>query len=54
MILSGQVVRETVKMNAERMIQRLDGVVNVENQIEVLPSSRRDDAIRGNVYTRHL
>ena len=48
--LSGQVVRETVKTNAERVIKRLEGVENVVNQIEVLPSSRRDDAIRMNVY----
>lgn len=49
-ILSGQVVRETVKINAEREIKRLDGVESVVNKIEVLPSSRRDDAIRMNVY----
>lgn len=49
-ILSGQVLRESVKMNAERVIKRLDGVDSVVNQIEVLPSSRRDDAIRMNVY----
>lgn len=48
--LSGQVVRETVRANAERAIRRLDGVENVVNQIEVLPSSRRDDAIRMNLY----
>jgi hyperosmotically inducible protein len=48
--LSGQVVRETVKTNAERVTKRLEGVENVVNQIEVLPSSRRDDAIRMNVY----
>lgn len=48
--LLGQVVRETVKMNAERVIERLDGVSSVVNQIEVLPSSRQDDAIRMNVY----
>lgn len=48
--LSGQVVRETVKTNAERVIKRLDGVEQVINQIEVLPSSRRDDAVRTNVY----
>jgi hypothetical protein len=48
--LSGQVVRETVKANAERVIKRLEGVEQVVNQIEVLPSSRRDDAIRMNVY----
>ncbi len=49
-ILSGQAVRETVKANAERVIRRLGGVENVVNQIEVLPSSRKDDAIRMNVY----
>ena len=48
--LSGQVVRETVKTNAERVIERLDGVEQVVNEIEVLPSSRRDDAVRMNVY----
>ena len=48
--LSGHVVRETVKTRAERAIRILDGVDQVVNQIEVLPSSRRDDAIRMNVY----
>lgn len=48
--LSGQVIRETVKTRAERVIKRLDGVDNVINNIEVLPSSRRDDAIRMNVF----
>ncbi len=48
--LSGHVVRETVKLNAERVITRLNGVGKVVNEIEVLPSSRRDDAIRMNVY----
>ena len=49
-ILSGQVLRESVKVNAERVVKRLQGVDNVVNQIEILPSSRRDDAIRMNVY----
>ena len=49
-ILSGQAVRETVKTNAERVIKRLDGVEQVVNEIEVLPSSRRDDAVRTKVY----
>lgn len=48
--LSGQVLRESVKANTERVVKRLDGVESVVNQIEVLPSSRRDDAIRMNVY----
>jgi len=49
-ILSGQVVKESVKQNAERMASHLDGVEKVVNHIEVLPSSRRDDALRMNVY----
>jgi hyperosmotically inducible periplasmic protein len=48
--LSGYVVKESVKQNAERMVTRLDGVGNVVNHIEVLPSSQRDDALRMNVY----
>ena len=48
--LTGQVVSESVKQNAERVLRQLDGVDNVVNQIEVLPSSRRDDALRMNVY----
>jgi BON domain len=49
-ILSGQVMKESLKQNAERMVQRVDGVESVINKIEVLPSSRRDDALRMNVY----
>jgi hyperosmotically inducible periplasmic protein len=48
--LSGQVVKESLKQNAERIVRQLDGVGSVVNQIEVLPSSRRDDALRMNVY----
>lgn len=48
--LSGQVVKENLKRNAERMMAQVDGVEKVINQIEVLPSSRRDDALRMNVY----
>jgi hyperosmotically inducible protein len=48
--LTGQVVSERVKQNAERVLRQLDGVENVVNQIEVLPSSQRDDALRMNVY----
>jgi hypothetical protein len=48
--LSGQVVKESVKQNAERMVRHIDGVENVVNYIELLPSSRGDDALRMNVY----
>jgi osmotically-inducible protein OsmY len=48
--LSGQVVKASVKRNAETAVGRLGGVEKVVNHIEVLPSSRRDDALRMNVY----
>ena len=48
--LSGQVINESVKHNAERVVSQVDGVDNVVNQIEVLPSSQRDDVLRMNVY----
>jgi hyperosmotically inducible protein len=49
-ILSGQVVKVGLKRNAEIAVSRLNGVEKVTNHIEVLPSSRRDDALRKNVY----
>lgn len=49
-ILSGQVIKDSVKQNAERAVRRLNGVESVINHIEVLPSSRRDDALRMNLY----
>ena len=48
--LSGQVVNANVKQNAERAVRQINGVENVVNQVEVLPPSRRDDALRLNVY----
>jgi hyperosmotically inducible periplasmic protein len=48
--LSGQVVKENLKHGAERLAAQVNGVEKVINQIEVLPSSRRDDALRMNVY----
>lgn len=49
-ILSGHVMRETVKINAERAVKSLDGIESVVNEIEVLPASKQDDAIRMRVY----
>jgi hyperosmotically inducible periplasmic protein len=48
--LSGQVVKESVKRNAERAVARVAGVDKVVNHIEVLPWSRKDDVLRMNVY----
>jgi osmotically-inducible protein OsmY len=50
MTSSGQVLKESVKQKAERLVRRVHSVEKVVNHIEVLPSSRRDDALRTNVY----
>jgi hyperosmotically inducible periplasmic protein len=44
--LLGAVVRPTLKSDAERRVKRLEGVDTVINDIEVLPVSQTDDAIR--------
>jgi hyperosmotically inducible periplasmic protein len=48
--LSGYVVNKSAKENAELAIKQIEGVEGVVNNIEVLPSSKRDDALRLNVY----
>lgn len=45
-ILSGQVVRPTLKSDAEHVVSNIKGVEKVVNQIEVLPLSSMDDRIR--------
>lgn len=44
--LSGQVVRPTLKSDAEHVVNSIKGVDKVVNQIEVLPLSPLDDQIR--------
>jgi hyperosmotically inducible protein len=44
--LLGQVVRPTLKDDAERVVKKIPGVTRVINQIEVLPLSPDDDRIR--------
>jgi hyperosmotically inducible protein len=44
--LSGQVIRPTLKTDAERVVKAVEGVEKVDNQIEVLPVSPNDDRIR--------
>jgi len=48
--LLGQVVRPTLKDDAERRVTKVEGVETVINEIEVLPTSSTDDAIRLAVY----
>jgi hyperosmotically inducible protein len=44
--LFGQVVRPTLKSDAENAVKRIEGVQTVDNQIEVLPLSPNDDQLR--------
>ena len=45
-VLSGQVTRPTLKADAGRVVERLEGVGKVINNIEVLPLSPFDDRLR--------
>ena len=49
-ILMGQVVRPTLKSDAEAAVKSIEGLTGVENNIEVLPTSPMDDQIRRAVY----
>lgn len=49
-ILMGQVVRPTLKSDAEAVVKSIEGISTVENQIEVLPVSPMDDQLRRSVY----
>ena len=49
-ILRGQASRPTLRSSAENVVKRIDGVKNVTNEIEVLPTSPNDDRIRAAVY----
>lgn len=44
--LLGQVVRPTLKSDAENAVKHIEGVEKVDNQIEVLPPSPMDDRLR--------
>ena len=48
--LFGQVVRPTLKSDAENVVKKVEGVTAVTNEIEVLPNSPNDDRIRRAVY----
>jgi len=51
-ILNGYASRPILRSDAERAVRRINGVENVENNIEVLPTSFNDDRIRAAVYDR--
>ena len=44
--LLGEVRRPSLKLDAERTVKRIEGVTEVDNRIEVLPTSFFDDRIR--------
>ena len=44
--LLGQVVRPSLKSDAENAVKHIEGVDRVDNQIEILPPSPMDDRIR--------
>jgi hyperosmotically inducible protein len=48
--LEGQVVRPTLKSDAENVVKKIEGVSRMVNNIEVLPPSPMDDQIRRAVY----
>jgi len=48
--LVGEVVRPTLKSDAENVVKRIEGVSQVVNKIEVLPLSPNDDRIRMAAY----
>jgi hyperosmotically inducible protein len=48
--LMGQVVRPVLKSDAENAVKHIEGVEKVDNQIEVLPPSSQDDAIRRRLF----
>jgi osmotically-inducible protein OsmY len=48
--LSGQVVRPTLKSDAESAVKSIESVSSVTNNIEVLPVSAMDDQLRRAVY----
>jgi hyperosmotically inducible periplasmic protein len=48
--LLGDVVRPTLKSDAENAIKHIEGVEKVDNQIEVLPPSSMDDRTRMQLF----
>lgn len=49
-VLSGEVLRPTLKSEAEARVKKIEGVEKVVNRIEVLPVSSHDDSIRRATY----
>ena len=50
LVLRGQVVRPTLKSDAEASVREVQGIARVVNEIEVLPLSPNDDRLRVALY----
>lgn len=48
--LLGQVVRPSLRSDAENSVKHIEGVEHVDNQIEVLPPSPMDDGLRRRLF----
>lgn len=48
--LLGQVTQPVLKSDAENAVKHVEGVEQVDNQIEVLPTSPMDDGLRRRLY----
>src|ERR1039458_1169602 len=48
--LLGEVVRPSIKSDAENSLKHIEGVEKVDNQIDVLPPSSMDDGLRIRCY----
>jgi len=48
--LMGAVTQPVLKKEAQNVVKRIEGVENVDNQIEVLPTSSMDDQLRIKLY----
>ena len=51
-ILKGYASRPTLQQAAENVVKRVEAVESVDNQIEVLPTSRMDEDIRLKAYAK--
>jgi osmotically-inducible protein OsmY len=49
-VLTGQVTKTTLKTEAEKAVRAIEGVQNVDNQIEVLPATSSDERLRTALY----
>lgn len=51
-ILRGEASRPVLKSSAENVTKKIEGVQNVQNEIEVLPLSQNDDRLRAILYRK--